>query len=224
VDVVPPTIYVIDDDPDVCRALGQLLRAGGHRPLLFHSGIDFLRAHAPALAGCVLLDEVMPDLDGLGLQAILKETDFCHPIIFITGLATIQMTVRAIKAGAVNVLTKPVDASSLLKAIEEALRIDAEWAHERREHQRIVARVATLTAREREVLEHVVSGRMNKQIAGDLGTVEKTIKAHRARIMQKMHVRSLASLVRIANTVGIGPELTQLTGINPQELTRFPDG
>jgi FixJ family two-component response regulator len=221
VDALPATIYVVDDDPDICRALGRLLRSVGYRPVIFQSANDFVRAHASVLAGCVILDQAMPDLDGLGVQAILHAADFFHPVIFLTGLATIQLSVDAIKGGAINLLTKPIDENRLLEAIEEALRIDTDRLRERQEHASIVARLATLTPREREVMEHVVNGRMNKQIAGDLGTVEKTIKAHRARIMQKMKVRTVACLVRLASAVGIGSELITSIGAEPQAPPRF---
>jgi FixJ family two-component response regulator len=189
----------------VLRALTRLFSAAGLEARAFPSPAAFLQAHDPAIPGCLVLDLALPGLDGLELQQALTVSDCARPIVFITGQGDIPASVRAMKGGAVDFLTKPVDDEALLAAVRNALEID----HRAREAQVQVdalrQRLATLTPREREVLGHVVAGRLNKQIAADLGTVEKTIKVHRARIMEKMAVRSLADLVRIAERLGIPP-------------------
>jgi FixJ family two-component response regulator len=196
-------VFVVDDDPDVCLAMSRLLRSAGHCVRAFSSATEFLADYNPDIAGCVLLDFAMPDFDGFEVQQMLNDSG-CHlPVIFLTGNGNIPMTVAAIRAGAVNFLTKPVSESRLLEAVEEALQIDA--AERRNDHLRhaIERRLDTLTPRERQVLEQVVRGRLNKQIAAELGTVEKTVKVHRARVMHKMGARSLAELVQLANTAGL---------------------
>jgi FixJ family two-component response regulator len=153
--------------------------------------------------GCLVLDLSMPGVTGLELQRWLLQTNSPLPIIFLTGRGDIPSSVRAMKDGAVDFLTKPVDGTDLLRSIEEALRRERETRALRDEEEAIRARLATLTRREREVLKHVVSGQLNKQIAAELGTVEKTIKVHRARVMRKMGARSLAELVRVTERAGI---------------------
>jgi FixJ family two-component response regulator len=145
----------------------------------------------------------MPDLDGLALQQALAAKGIERPVIFLTGRGDIPTTVRAMKAGAVDFLTKPVDAGALLAAIDSARERESRDREARAEMEFFTARLATLTPRERQVLGHVIAGRLNKQIAYDLGTVEKTIKVHRSRMMEKMGVRSLAELVRLAERAGI---------------------
>jgi len=197
------TIFIVDDDADVCRALGRLLRSAGYNTRTFRSALEFLAEHDPEPAGCIILDLAMPELDGLEVQAMLAASGCLRPVIFLTGNGTIPMTVTAIRAGAVNFLTKPIGERSLFEAVDEALRIDATERNSGRLRFVIRERLGTLTPREREVLEHVVRGRLNKQIAADLGTVEKTIKVHRARVMHKMGARSLAELVQLASSAGI---------------------
>jgi FixJ family two-component response regulator len=196
---------VVDDDPSVLRALARLLSAAGLECRAFPSPAAFLRAHDPALPGCLVLDVALPEVDGLELQQALTGSDCARPIVFITGRGDIPTTVRAMKGGAVDFLTKPVNDSDLLAAVRNALEIDRVAREAQVEMRALKQRLASLTAREREVLMHVVAGRLNKQIAADLGTVEKTIKVHRARIMEKMAVRSLADLVRIAERLGLSP-------------------
>ena len=201
---LPPIIYVVDDDPAVLKSLERLLRAAGFRPETFGSPQEFIAQHQADRPGCLVLDVTMPGFTGLELQQWLARAQDPLPIVFITGYGDVPTSVRAMKAGAVDFLTKPVDEQALLKAIEDALRRGQEDRAARAELASIRERLARLTPREREVLEHVVSGQLNKQIAADLGTVEKTIKVHRARVMYKMGVDSLAQLVRLAQQAGIG--------------------
>ena len=202
------TVFVVDDDVDLCRAVRRLLSSAGYQSRTFSSSAEFLADHDPETPGCIVLDLSMPDLGGFEVQAALAAAGCRRPIIFLTGYGSIPVTVTAMRAGAVDFLVKPVEESRLFAAVDEGLRIDAAERHAGCLHRSLAQRLATLTPREREVLEHVVRGRLNKQIAGDLGTVEKTIKVHRARVMHKMRARSLAELVQLAGTAGIGSELT----------------
>lgn len=199
----PVAVYVVDDDPGVLKAVSRLLRAEGLCVFAYNSANEFLAVCNGALRGCLVLDVAMPGLDGLELQRTLADNDCQLPIVFLTGHGDIPMTVRAMKFGAADFLSKPVDDTTLLAAIREAMARDAADEHSREEQADIRARLATLTPREREVLEHVVAGEMNKNIAAELGTVEKTIKVHRARVMAKMRVQSLAELVRLAERAGV---------------------
>jgi FixJ family two-component response regulator len=197
------TVFLVDDDADVLKALRRLVRASGYDSREFASAEDFLREHDASLPGCAVFDVAMPDLDGLALQQALAASGVERPIIFLTGRGDIQTTVRAMKAGAVDFLTKPVNADAFLAAIDHAREQEIRGREARAEVVSFIARLATLTPRERQVLGHVIAGRLNKQIAYDLGTVEKTIKVHRSRMMEKMGVRSLAELVRMAERAGI---------------------
>src|SRR5215470_3299593 len=196
-------VYLVDDDPSILRALARLLRAGGHQVSAFRSPREFLAQHDAAAPGCVVLDLAMPGLNGLELQTALAAAGCQRPIIFLSGHGDVPSSVRAMKAGAVDFLTKPVSERNLLGAIERAIERDRTMRRARAELRAIGERLNTLTPRERQVLRHVVSGQLNKQIAADLGTVEKTVKVHRSRVMEKMGVRSLADLVRMAERVGI---------------------
>jgi FixJ family two-component response regulator len=197
------TVFLVDDDPSILRALTRLLRAGGHTVSAFRSPRDFLAQHDPAVPGCVVLDLAMPGLNGLELQTALAASGCQRPIVFVSGRGDVPSSVRAMKAGAVDFLTKPVSEEILLAAIRRAIDRDRLMRQARAERLAIGERLNTLTPREREVLQHVVSGQLNKQIAADLGTVEKTVKVHRSRVMEKMGVRSLADLVRMAERFGI---------------------
>jgi FixJ family two-component response regulator len=197
------TVYIVDDDPDVCRAVGRLVRGAGYEVREFNSAREFLVAHEPEPPGCLLLDLSMPDVDGLQLQQSLVASGCHRPIVFLTANGDIHNTVRAMKAGAVNFLTKPVDRDELVAALAEALERDAAGRAAWEMRNTIIGRIATLTPRERQVFEKVVAGRLNKQIAAELGTVEKTIKVHRARVMQKLHATSLIQLIEIAKLAGI---------------------
>jgi FixJ family two-component response regulator len=197
------TVFLVDDDPSILRALTRLLRAGGHQVSAFRSPGDFLAQHDASVPGCVVLDLAMPGLSGLELQTALAAAGCHRPIVFISGHGDIPSSVRAMKAGAVDFLTKPVSEENLLAAIERAMERDRLVRDARAELQAIGERLNRLTPREREVFQHVVAGQLNKQIAADLGTVEKTVKVHRSRVMEKMGVRSLADLVRIAERIGL---------------------
>jgi FixJ family two-component response regulator len=197
------TVFIVDDDARVLNALSRLLRVKGYDVRLYTSAQEFLTHYDATVGGCVLLDVAMPDLNGLELQQALADEGSHRPIIFITGRGDIPTTVRAMKAGAMDFLTKPVSDQELLEAISRAEERDAKASELRAEMASIEAKMNTLTPREREVLTHVVAGRLNKQIAADLGTVEKTIKVHRSRMMEKLGVRTVADLVRMAEKAGI---------------------
>ena len=198
-------IFLVDDDPGVLKALTRMLDTQGYEVRAFSSSTEFLAQHDPSISGCAIFDLSMPGLDGIELQAALKAGGIERPVIFITGVGDIPVTVQAMKAGAIDFLTKPVKSRQLLAAVALAAEKEAQ-SHERRSALASISdRLARLTPREREVLTHVVAGRLNKQIAADLGTVEKTIKLHRGRMMQKMGVRTVADLVRIAERAGIRP-------------------
>jgi FixJ family two-component response regulator len=197
------TVFIVDDDPDVCRAVGRLVRGAGYEVREFNSARDFLVAHEPEPPGCLLLDLSMPDVDGLQLQRSLVASGCHRPIVFLSANGDVHNTVRAMKAGAVNFLTKPVDEDELMEALAEAVALDARGRAAWETRNTVAGRLATLTPRERQVLEKVVAGRLNKQIAGELGTVEKTIKVHRSRVMQKLHASSLIQLIEIAKLAGI---------------------
>jgi FixJ family two-component response regulator len=200
-----PTIFVVDDDPAVLKGLGRLLRSAGLHVETCNSPQDFLARHNPAMPGCLVLDVAMPGLNGLEVQQALAAIGDERSIVFLTGHGDIPTSVEAMKHGAVDFLTKPVNAEDLLKAIHSAIVKDSVRRLERDEVEEFKQRLATLTPREREVLPYVISGRLNKQIAGELGTAEKTIKVHRARVMEKMKVQSVAELVRLAERLGIRP-------------------
>jgi FixJ family two-component response regulator len=197
------TTFLVDDDPGVLKSLSRLIRLAGYESRGYLSSQEFLRDHDPSVPGCAILDLTMPDIDGLALQQKLTDDNIDRPIIFLTGNADVPTSVRAMKAGAVDFLTKPVKREDLLMAIERAEQRDAEIRQSRLELQSIEDRLARLTPREREVLEHVIDGKLNKQIAGALGTVEKTVKVHRGRMMSKLGIRSVADLVRLAGRAGI---------------------
>jgi FixJ family two-component response regulator len=197
------TVFLVDDDAGVLKGLSRLLRARGYDVQAFSSSQAFLAGHDALIPGCAVLDVSMPGLDGLELQQALSSGGSQRPVIFLTGKGDIPTSVRAMRAGAIDFLTKPVDDDDLLAAIARAVKHDADTRHASAELDSINARFAILTPREREVMTHVIAGRLNKQIAGDLGTVEKTIKVHRGRVMEKLGVRSVADLVRLAEKAGI---------------------
>jgi FixJ family two-component response regulator len=201
------TVFIVDDDAGVLKALSRLLRAKGCDTRSFMSPQEFLEHHDTTVPGCAVLDVSMPDFNGLQLQQALTAGGTQRPVIFITGKGDIPTSVRAMKAGAIDFLTKPVSERDLLDAIDRAKQQDAKNRQIQAELTLIQAKIATLTPREREVLAHVVAGRLNKQIAGDLGTVEKTIKVHRSRMMEKLGVRTVADLVRLAEKAGISVQV-----------------
>lgn len=201
----PATVYLVDDEPSVLRAVGRLLRSAGLEVRAFESPSEFMDLHNPDAPGCVVLDVSMPQLDGLELQRSLSERGSSLPIVFLTGRGDIPASVRAMKQGAVDFLTKPVDGQQLIAAVNAGIARSREALRERDDRAELERRLATLTPREREVLDQVITGRINKEIAAELGTVEKTIKVHRARVMEKMKVDSVAELVRLAERVGVRP-------------------
>jgi FixJ family two-component response regulator len=196
-------VFVVDDDPAVCTALKRLIRSVGIEALTFTSAGDFLRATRPDVPGCLVLDVRLRDLSGLNLQEKLTEAKIDLPIIFITGHGDIPMTVRAMKGGALEFLTKPVKEQDLLEAIQRGIEQHRHQLAQRAEICDLQRRYDSLTPREREVFPLVTSGLLNKQIAAELGASEKTIKIHRAQVMQKMKAESLAQLVRMAEKLGL---------------------
>ena len=191
-----PRVFVVDDDRSILSAMSRLLGLAGYDVETFLSPGDFLARHDPQIPGCALLDIGLGETDGLALQHALVEHEPARPIVFLTGCDDVTIGVRAMKAGAVDYLTKPVRETELLAAIEKALETDRRSRAVRDESQKFEHRLDQLTPREREVMTHVVRGRLNKQIANDLGIVEKTVKVHRARVMEKLGVRSVAALVQ----------------------------
>ena len=196
-----PTIHVVDDDESFQVAIARLLRATHYEVRTYANAGDFLLRLPADAPGCILLDLRMPGPTGLALQEALASRPDTLPIIFLSGHADVPATVQAMKAGAVDFLTKPVKREVLLPAIERALARDAESRAARERLNTWRSRYNSLTPREIEVLERIVSGRMNKEIAAELGASERTIKAHRAQVMQKMNVTSVAELVRIADAL-----------------------
>jgi FixJ family two-component response regulator len=196
-------VFVVDDDAAIRKAVSRLLRSAGIAVAAFASPKEFLAQHDPATPGCLVLDLAMPGFDGFRLQTALRETGSTLPIIFLTGQADVSKSVQAMKGGAFDFLTKPVNAKNLLPAIRAAMERDAVARREQAELSEIRARLDTLTPRERELLGHVVAGKLNKQTAGDLGISEATVKMHRARVMAKMNVQSVAELTRLTERCGI---------------------
>jgi FixJ family two-component response regulator len=198
-----PVVFVIDDDPAVREGLALSLTEAGHRVQAFASAEDFLARARPAGACCLVLDVRMPGLNGLDLQTALAEAGRPMSIVFCTGYADVPLGITAMKGGAVDFLTKPVDTRDLLDAVARALAKDAQELATRARLAEVQDRVKTLTPREAQVFARVVAGEPNKQIAWELGITERTVKAHRARVMGKMQARSLADLVRLADLAGV---------------------
>jgi FixJ family two-component response regulator len=202
-DAFTPTVFVVDDDPSVRTAVKRLLASVGLACETFQNASEFLMRAERGVSGCLVLDVRMPGASGLDLQRVLNLAGTDLPIIFVTAHADVPLTVRAMKAGALEVLTKPFDDQALLDAVYHALEQERVRSHDRDELNRLRERFDTLTAREREVMALVATGLLNKQIAGELGTAEKTIKVHRAQVMHKMEADSLADLVRMADRLGL---------------------
>ena len=200
-----PTVFVVDDDASVRRSTERLIRVAGFKVQTFESARDFLTCPQPDGPACLVLDVRLPGLSGLDLQQELTQSGKQIPIIFLTGHGDIPMTVRAMKAGAVEFLTKPVKQHTLLEAIQAAVERDRATCQARASTEDLRARYEQLTPREREVMRLVVAGLLNKQVAGELLTAERTVKFHRAHIMQKMGAESLPELVRMAEKLGVSP-------------------
>lgn len=198
-----PIVFVVDDDPSVRRAIKRLIGSVGLQVELFGSAQEFLLGERPEVPSCLVLDIRLPGISGLDFQRTLAHADIHIPIIFVTAHGDIPMTVRAMKAGAVEFLTKPFRDQDLLDAVHVALERDRTRRQQEAELATLRKRLETLTPREREVLPLVVSGLPNKQIAAEIGTSETTVKVHRSQLMRKMGANSLAELVRLAERIGI---------------------
>jgi FixJ family two-component response regulator len=203
------TVFIVDDAREVRVGLSRLLTAAGYHARAFESAECFLKEQDAEAPGCLLLDVCMPDLNGLELQRTLTCSRFGRPIVFLTGMGDVQTSVEAMKEGAIDFLTKPVDDVQLFAAVERALRRDEEQRLERSIRNTIQQRLEILTPRDLQVMGQVIRGRLNKQIAADLGTGEKTVKVHRARVMSKMMARSVAELVQLGARVGVSIQPTQ---------------
>jgi FixJ family two-component response regulator len=201
-----PTVFVVDDDPSIRESLSLLLSSVGYGIKTFASAKEFLESEcAKSGPACLVLDIKMPGLSGLDLQKELKSRNYLIPIIFITGHGDIPMSVQAMKKGAVDFLSKPFDDSDLLDAVKEALTRDSQTRADFNEQKHILQRLDTLTTREHEVLTYLITGMLNKQIAFELNISERTVKAHRKQVLDKMGVNSIAELVRMTETVGVKP-------------------
>jgi FixJ family two-component response regulator len=203
--MVHPTVYLVDDDAEVLRATERLLESAGMTVVSFNSPQAFLARCDAEGAGCLVLDLAMPELSDVEVQRALAERGRLLPVVFLTGHGDVRTCAEAMKKGAVDFLTKPVDEADLLAAVGRALATAAALQQERAARASSRSTLAMLTARERQVLAQIVAGRLNKQIAADLGTGEKTIKFHRGNLMRKLGVRSVADLVRLAERAGVAP-------------------
>lgn len=198
-----PVIYVVDDDAAVRNGLQRLLEAEAYNVCSFASPLDFLAHPLQAVPGCLILDMNMPEADGFTVTTSLRERGHTIPTIFLTGFGTIPVTVKAMKAGAWEFLTKPADPEKLLQSVAEAIRLSASALSENQETHQLTQRLHSLTPRERELMELAVSGLLNKQIATAMGVSEITAKVHKRRVMEKMQARSPADLVRIAERLSL---------------------
>jgi two-component system response regulator FixJ len=205
-------VHVVDDDPSVRDSLALLLESAGFSARAYDSAAAFLRAASDLTAGCVLTDVQMPDLNGLALQRRMIELDIRLPVIVMTGHADVPIAVEALKAGAVDFLEKPFEEEHLLAAVTSAIAISRLAHDEAVAVAEIAARIATLTPRERQVLDHLVAGQPNKTIAYDLGASPRTVEVHRARVMEKMGARSLPELVRMTIAAERASAPTKLSG------------
>jgi len=201
----PSIVHVVDDDEDVRKGTARLITAAGFEARTYATATDFLEAVEPGTPGCLILDLRLPDHSGLDLQATLIKRGVPIPIVFVSGHGAIPDSVRAIRGGAVDFLTKPVDATVLLAAVERALAQNEEMRATRDRKEDMRKRYARLTTREREVFLHLISGQLNKQVAADLQITERTIKLHRANLLQKLEVSSMAELARFAVDLGLDP-------------------
>jgi FixJ family two-component response regulator len=198
-----PIVYLVDDDPSVLKSMTRLLTVEGFKTSAFSSPHKFLEEHDISAPGCIVMDLAMPELSGLSLQKMLSSFSYSKPVVFISGRGDVPSSVSAMKAGAVDFLTKPFTKDNLLTAVREALRRDKIARESYSEREENEQRLSSLTEREREVFDRVIRGMLNKQIASDLGIVEKTVKVHRGRMMKKMGVRSVAKLVQLAERLDL---------------------
>ena len=196
-------VAIVDDDPSVRRGLQRLIRSAGWKVETFASAQEFLARPSAISPSCLVLDLQLPGLSGLDLQQRMADLGLDIPVVFLTGQGNIPASVKAMKAGAIEFLTKPVDEQNLLKAIEEAIERDRRTRQQQTEMHELRRRYESLTAREQEVMQLVISGLLNKQIAGELTITEDTVKFHRGHVMRKMSADSLADLVRMAENLGV---------------------
>jgi FixJ family two-component response regulator len=199
------TVHVVDDDELTRKATARLVSAAGYEARSYASALEFLEASGPGMSGCIILDVQLPDLNGLDLQVALAERGVPLPIVFLTGHGEIPDSVQAIRRGAVDFLTKPVDGGILLDAVSRALAQDEAGRAARAHQQALRDRFDRLTPREQQVFRHLIAGQLNKQVAADLDITERTIKMHRASILQKLEVGSMAEVARLAADLGIDP-------------------
>lgn len=205
----PPEICIVEDDVSAGKSLKRLIAALGYESCLYSDAATFLQDGRYKHAACVLLDIKLPDLDGLQIQEILGQDGSAVPVIFLTGVGDVPMSVRAMKAGAVDFLQKPVEEDTLISALARAIQISNAQSDEVQQRDILRGLLQTLTPREKEVFRAVLTGAMNKQIAGHLGIAEKTVKIHRGQVMQKLRAKTIVDLIAIANLCGVSadPEL-----------------
>jgi len=200
-----PTVFIIDDDPSARKGITRLVRAAGMNAESFASAGDFLTSGRSDGPGCIVLDVRMPEMTGPELQEELDRKEYCMPIIFLSAHGDVPTTARAMKKGAIDFLTKPVDKDDLLEAIRLSLSRDAEKCTERVESNSLREHINKLTPREYEIMTYVITGMLNKQVAFELDISEETVKIHRGRVMQKLEIVSVAELVRFCGKAGIAP-------------------
>jgi FixJ family two-component response regulator len=210
-----PIVHIVDDDEAARKATERMLAAAGYAVRSYTSGDEFLATAPPDATGCLLLDMRMPGRNGLELQSAVAQREDPLPVIFLTGYGEVHESVRAMRRGAIDFLTKPIQAAALLDAVARALDRDASDRAARARQRDVRARYERLTPREREVFAHLISGQLNKQVAGDLNISERTVKLHRARIFEKLEVDSMAALARLAIDLGIDPPATPQTERSP---------
>jgi FixJ family two-component response regulator len=202
-----PTVFIIDDDPSVLKGLTRLLKAAEFMTESFSSALDFLDSDRIEGPGCIVLDVQMPEMTGPELQDELSKIEYAMPIIFLSAHGDVPTTAQAMKMGAVDFLTKPVDVNELIEAIHLSLKKDAESRSQYAEHSAINELLKTLTPREYEVMTYVITGKLNKQIASEMSISEETVKVHRGRLMQKLEIVSVAQLVRLCEKKSITPAI-----------------